>query len=127
MSYLFQIFLIGILSSFLLYVLHLIIHKKFRERDAFPWICLIIFFIGMVLFYGSINVVADRFGIDHEFALLFLLGILFILVILFNLSYKISRLTNSIIELAQKLSLLEFLQKEKGQNDNNTNKSTCNK
>ncbi|MDD5618227.1 MAG: DUF2304 domain-containing protein [Candidatus Omnitrophica bacterium] len=129
MTYILQISLIGVLFIFLIYLLRLILHKKFRERDAFSWLCLIFFFIVMILNYKNIDKVAAWFGIVHSFALVFVLGIFFILIIIFYQSYKISCFTNNIIELTQRVALLEYLlqEKEKKQNENNTNKSTGDK
>lgn len=127
MSFWVQFFFISLLLTFLLYLLHLIMYRRFRERDSFLWICLVFLFLGMVIFYKFIDFIAQTLGIAHSFALVFLFGILFILIIIFWQSYRISYLTNSIIELAQKLALLEFILKEKNKDEHHHSKSSSNK
>ena len=98
------------IASFLLLVVvfELIRSRRLRERYALLWLLTGVVLLVLSLWRGGLNTIAGWFGISgYPPAILFAVGILFILLVLLHYSTVISRLSDQSTILAQRLALLE--------------------
>jgi hypothetical protein len=92
----------------LLVVFELIRSRRLRERYALLWLLTGIVLLILSVWRGGLNTIAGWFGISgYPPAILFAVGILFILLVLLHYSTVISRLSDQSTILAQRLALLE--------------------
>jgi hypothetical protein len=92
----------------LLVVFELIRSRRLRERYALLWLLTGVVLLVLSLWRGGLNTIAGWFGIGtYPPAILFAVGILFILLVLLHYSTVISRLSDQSTILAQRLALLE--------------------
>jgi hypothetical protein len=102
--------ILGAIASFalVLVVLELIRSGRLRERYALLWLLTGLVLAALSLWRGGLNTIAGWLGVrSYPPAVLFAVGILFILVVLLHYSTVISRLSDQNVVLAQKLALLE--------------------
>jgi hypothetical protein len=100
----------GAIASFtlVLIVLELIRSRRLRERYALLWLATGLTLTALSAWRAGLNTIAGWFGIrSYPPAVLFAVGILFILVVLLHYSTVISRLSDQNVVLAQRLALLE--------------------
>jgi hypothetical protein len=100
----------GAIASFVLVlvVLELIRSHRLRERYALLWLVTGIVLTVLSAWRDGLNTIAGWFGIrSYPPAVLFAVGLLFILAVLLHYSTVISRLSDQNILLAQRLALLE--------------------
>jgi hypothetical protein len=100
----------GALASFalVLVVLELIRSRRLRERYALLWLVTGITLTALSAWRSGLNTIANWFGVrSYPPAVLFAVGILFILAVLLHYSTVISRLSDQNVILAQRLALLE--------------------
>jgi hypothetical protein len=100
----------GALASFalVLVVLELIRSRRLRERYALLWLVTGITLTALSAWRSGLNTIANWFGVrSYPPAVLFAVGILFILAVLLHYSTVISRLSDQNVMLAQRLALLE--------------------
>jgi hypothetical protein len=100
----------GTIASLLLIlvVLELIRSRRLRERYALLWLATGVVLTVLSAWRDGLNTIARWVGIrSYPPAVLFAVGILFILAVLLHYSTVISRLSDQNVLLAQKLSLLE--------------------
>lgn len=96
-----SLFLIGV-------VLELIRSRRLRERYALLWLLTAVVLLGLSLWRGGLNTIADWVGVEtYPPAVLFAVASLFILVVLLHYSTVISKLADQNVILAQRLALLE--------------------
>ena len=94
--------------ALVLVVLELIRSRRLRERYALLWLLTGIVLAVLCAWRDGLNTIAQWFGIrSYPPAVLFAVGILFILAVLLHYSTVISRLSDQNTMLAQKLALLE--------------------
>jgi hypothetical protein len=92
----------------ILVVFELIRSRRLRERYALLWLLTGVVLLVLSLWRGGLNTIAGWFGISgYPPAILFAVGILFILLVLLHYSTVISRLSDQSTILAQRLALLE--------------------
>jgi hypothetical protein len=92
----------------LLVVFELIRSRRLRERYALLWLLTGFVLLVLSVWRGGLNTIAGWFGISgYPPAILFAVGILFILLVLLHYSTVISRLSDQSTILAQRLALLE--------------------
>ena len=102
--------IVGTIAShaLVLIVLELIRSRRQRERYALLWLATGIVLTVLCAWRDGLNTIARWVGIrSYPPAVLFAVGILFILVVLLHYSTVISRLTDQNTILAQRLALLE--------------------
>jgi hypothetical protein len=102
--------IVGTIASvaLVLIVLELIRSRRLRERYALLWLATGIVLAVLCTWRDGLNTIASWFGIrSYPPAVLFAVGILFILAVLLHYSTVISRLTDQNILLAQRLAILE--------------------
>jgi ABC-type uncharacterized transport system YnjBCD permease subunit len=101
---------LGALASFalVLVVLELIRSGRLRERYAILWLVTGIVLTALSAWRAGLNTMARWIGVStYPPAVLFAVGILFILAVLLHYSTVISRLSDQNVVLAQRLALLE--------------------
>ena len=102
--------IVGALASFaiVLVVLELIRTRRLRERYALLWLLTGIVLTVLAAWRNGLNTIAGWVGVrGYPPAVLFAVGILFILAVLLHYSTVISRLSDQNVLLAQRLALLE--------------------
>jgi len=100
----------GALASFglVVVVLELIRSGRLRERYALLWLATGITLTALSAWRSGLNTIAVWLGVrSYPPAVLFAVGILFILAVLLHYSTVISRLSDQNVILAQRLALLE--------------------
>jgi Uncharacterized conserved protein (DUF2304) len=100
----------GAIASFVLVlvVLELIRSRRLRERYALLWLATGIVLTVLSAWRQGLNTIAGWLGVrSYPPAVLFAVGILFILAVLLHYSTVISRLSDQNVVLAQRLALLE--------------------
>ena len=100
----------GIVASLALVfvVLELIRSRRLRERYALLWLLTGVVLAALSAWRDGLNQIALWIGVrGYPPAVLFAVGILFILAVLLHYSTVISRLSDQNVLLAQKLALLE--------------------
>jgi hypothetical protein len=103
--------ILGALASFALVVvvLELIRTCRLRERYALLWLATGIVLTALAAWRTGLNTIAAWLGVrSYPPAVLFAVGILFILAVLLHYSTVISRLSDQNTVLAQRLALLEL-------------------
>jgi hypothetical protein len=104
-----RIQIIAIVGSGLLLVvvLELVRRKAFLERYALLWLLSGLVLLGLSVWQGVLEVVADAVGIAYPPNALFLVAFGFVLVLLLHFSLAVSRLSDQSKVLAQRLALVE--------------------
>ncbi len=92
----------------LVVVFELIRSRRLRERYALLWLVTGIALTILSAWREGLNTIAGWFGVrSYPPAVLFAVGLLFILAVLLHYSTEISRLSDQNVVLAQRLALLE--------------------
>ena len=105
---------------FMLVILELIRSRRLRERYALLWLASGVVLLALSLWRGGLNTIAGWVGVEtYPPAVLFAVGVLFVLAVLLHYSTVISRLSDQNTILAQRLALLEQEQRE-GDDDQRT-------
>ena len=93
---------------FLLVILELIRSRRLRERYALLWLLTGIVLVVLSAWRGGLNTIAGWLGVrGYPPAVLFAVGLLFVILVLLHYSTVISRLSDQNVVLAQRLALLE--------------------
>jgi Uncharacterized conserved protein (DUF2304) len=93
----------------LLVVFELVRSRRLRERYALLWILTGIVLVGLSAWRGGLNTIAGWLGVrGYPPAVLFAVGLLFVILVLLHYSTVISRLSDQNVILAQRLALLEL-------------------
>lgn len=91
-----------------LVVFELIRSRRLRERYALLWLLTGIVLVVLSAWRGGLNTIAGWFGVrGYPPAVLFAVGLLFVILVLLHYSTVISRLSDQNVILAQRLALLE--------------------
>jgi hypothetical protein len=104
-----RIQLLAIVGSalLLLLVLELVRRKAFMERYALLWLFAAVVMLGLSLWKGAVEEIAQLLGIAYPPNALFLVAFGFVLVLLLHFSLAVSRLSDQTKVLAQRLGLVE--------------------
>src|SRR5919108_3901973 len=100
----------GSIASFtlVLVVLELIRSRRLRERYALLWLLTGLVLTALAAWRGGLNTIAGWLGVrGYPPAVLFAVGLLFVIIVLLHYSTVISRLADQNTILAQRLPLLE--------------------
>ncbi|MEA2444494.1 MAG: hypothetical protein QOJ12_1786 [Thermoleophilales bacterium] len=103
--------IVGALASFtlVLVVLELIRTRRLRERYALLWLLTGLVLTALAAWRDGLNTIAGWIGVrGYPPAVLFAVGILFILAVLLHYSTVISRLSDQNTILAQRQAILEL-------------------
>jgi hypothetical protein len=94
--------------ALLLVVFELIRSRRLRERYALLWLATGAVLVVLSAWRGGLNTIAGWFGVtSYPPAVLFAVGLLFVILVLLHYSTVISRLSDQNTTLAQRLALLE--------------------
>ena len=92
----------------LLVVFELIRSRRLRERYALLWLVTGLVLVALSAWRGGLNTIAGWLGVrSYPPAVLFAVGLLFVILVLLHYSTVISRLADQNTILAQRLALLE--------------------
>ena len=92
----------------LLVVFELIRSRRLRERYALLWLVTGAVLVVLSAWRGGLNTIATWLGVKgYPPAVLFAVGLLFVILVLLHYSTVISRLADQNVVLAQRLALLE--------------------
>ncbi len=98
----------GIAVVLLLVVFELIRSRRLRERYALLWLATGLVLVVLSAWRGGLNTIAGWLGVrSSPPAVLFAVGLLFVILVLLHYSTVISRLADQNTILAQRLALLE--------------------
>ena len=102
-----QILAIAACGLLLLVVLELVRRKAFLERYALLWLLSATVLLGLSVWKGALQALADLLNIAYPPNALFLVAFGFVLVLLLHFSLAVSRLSDQSKVLAQRLALVE--------------------
>jgi hypothetical protein len=89
-------------------VFELIRSRRLQERYALLWLLTGVVLVVLSAWRGGLNTIAGWLGVrGYPPAVLFAVGLLFVIVVLLHYATVISRLSNQNVILAQRLALLE--------------------
>jgi hypothetical protein len=91
----------------LLVILELIRSRRLQERYSLLWLLTGIVILVLALWRGALGTLSDAVGIHYPPSALFVIGSVFILLVLLHYSTVISDLSERNTKLAQRLALLE--------------------
>jgi hypothetical protein len=98
-----------------LVVFELIRSRRLQERYALLWLLTGGVLVVLSAWRGGLNTIAAWFGVrGYPPAVLFAVGLLFVILVLLHYSTVISRLSDQNVVLAQRLALLETRVSESG-------------
>jgi hypothetical protein len=105
----FRVSVFAVLASVLLLivVLELIRSRRVRERYALLWLLTAAVMLVLSVWRSGLDTIAGLVGINYAPSALFVLGSLFMLLVLLHYSTVISKLADQNTILAQRLALLE--------------------
>ena len=96
-------------------VFELIRSRRLRERYALLWLLTGLVLVVLSAWRGGLNTIASWVGVrGYPPAVLFAVGLMFVILVLLHYSTVISRLTDQNVVLAQRLALLETRLEERG-------------
>ena len=99
-------------------VFELIRSRRLRERYALLWLLTGLVLLVLSAWRGGLNTIAGWVGVrGYPPAVLFAVGLLFVILVLLHYSTVISRLSDQNTILAQRLALLEARLRERGAGD----------
>lgn len=104
-----RIQIVAIVASglLLLGVLELVRRRTLLERYALLWLLSALVLLGLAIFRGLLEEIADAIGVAYPPSALFVIAFGFILLLLLHFSLAVSRLSDQTKLLAQRLALLE--------------------
>jgi len=106
-----QIVAIVLAAGLLLFVLELVRRRRLLERYALLWLFASLVLLALAAWRGGLQWLADLFGIAYPPNALFFVAFGFVLALLLHFSAAVSRHTDQIKVLAQRLALLEERQR----------------
>jgi hypothetical protein len=100
----------------ILIVLELIRGRRLKERYALLWLVTGLVLLVLSAWRGGLNTIAGWLGVrGYPPAVLFAVGLLFVILVLLHYSTVISRLSDQNVVLAQRLALLETKLEERSE------------
>ena len=97
--------IISIIS--VLYIVHDVRLKRFTIKESFWWVIASMIMLLLSIYPYSIDYIAKKVGINYAPSLLFLICIVFLILINFRNSKRISEQQAKITELAQNLAIIK--------------------
>ncbi|MCI8299133.1 MAG: DUF2304 domain-containing protein [Lachnospiraceae bacterium] len=107
MSIRLQVILLVLLIFILIGMVTQIKRKKLDLKYTLSWFALIIALIVLTCFPKLLIVIADFLGITTPINMIFFCGFCFSLIIIYTLTVAISKMSDNIRSLTQKIALLE--------------------
>ena len=94
-------------AALFFFVLELVRRRRLLERYALLWLFSSVVLLGLAAWRGALQWIADLFGIAYPPNALFFVAFGFVLALLLHFSSAVSRHSDQIKVLAQRLALLE--------------------
>ncbi|MGE5247574.1 MAG: DUF2304 domain-containing protein [Verrucomicrobiota bacterium] len=101
-------------SGLFLYILEMVRRRKLREEYSILWLAGSLVILVLSLKQDWLDRIALAVGIAYPPSFLFLVGILFILLILIHFSITISRLHQTNKKMAQEIALMKAKSRDEG-------------
>ena len=101
-----RIVILVLLISALVYIIYMVKQRTMELKYVLVWLACDIIIVILTLFPGLINAMASMLGIHSPMNMLFFLGLVFSLFIIFSLTKAISKVTDRVRRLAQIVALL---------------------
>jgi hypothetical protein len=102
-----QIVAIASAAVLLVVLLELVRRRRLLERYALLWLFSALVLLGLSVWRGVLEEIAEAIGVAYPPNALFLVAFGFVLVLLLHFSLAVSRLSDQTKVLAQRLALLE--------------------
>lgn len=102
-----NVYFIIISGLSLIYIINSVREKKFSIKESFWWFFLSMVMLLLSIFPHSIDYFAKKLNIVYPPSLLFVLCIVFLILINFKNSKKISELQLKVIDLSQEMAVLK--------------------
>ena len=103
-----KIFAVVISLAILIIIVELVRQRKLREEYSWLWILTGFTIIILSLWYNLLVFVTHLIGAVLPTSTLFIFGLLFLVFISIHFSVKISKLSNQVKNLSQKLAILNY-------------------
>jgi hypothetical protein len=100
------VLIILILLTFTLFVSQ-IKQKKLNLQYTLTWLALLFFVLLVTIIPGLLNVLSSLMGVVLPINMIFFIGFVFTLIIIYRLTIAISKQSEQIKELTQKVALME--------------------
>ena len=102
-----RLYLIIIALLPMIYIIHEVRKKRFSIKESFWWMMASITMLLLAIFPYSINWISEKFGVTYPPSLFFVFCIIFLVLMIFRNSKKISEQQMKITELAQNISIIK--------------------
>lgn len=109
--------IIAVLILGLLKILGLIKKNKLELKYAFSWLFLELGILIITLIPNLLNVISKVLGIYNEINMLFFLGFVFIILVIFSLTMSLSRNSERVRKMAQEIALNSYANNKKNGSD----------
>ena len=101
----------------LLKILGLIKKNKLELKYALSWLFLELGILIITLVPNLLNVISKALGIYNEINMLFFLGFVFIILVIFSLTMSLSRNSERVRKMAQEIALNSYANNKKNGSD----------
>ena len=109
--------IIAVLILGLLKILGLIKKNKLELKYALSWLFLELGILIITLIPNLLNVISKVLGIYNEINMLFFLGFVFILLVIFSLTLSLPRNSERVRKMAQEIALNSYANNKKNGSD----------
>ena len=109
--------IIAVLILGLLKILGLIKKNKLELKYALSWLFLELGILIITLIPNLLNVISKVLGIYNEINMLFFLGFVFIILVIFSLTMSLSRNSEGVRKMAQEIALNSYADNKKNGSD----------
>ena len=109
--------IISVLILGLLKILGLIKKNKLELKYALSWLFLELGILIITLIPNLLNVISKVLGIYNEINMLFFLGFVFIILVIFSLTMSLSRNSERVRKMAQEIALNSYANNKKNGSD----------
>ena len=109
--------IIAVLILGLLKILGLIKKNKLELKYALSWLFLELGILIITLIPNLLNVISKVLGIYNEINMLFFLGFVFIILVIFSLTRSLSRNSERVRKMAQEIALNSYANNKKNCSD----------
>ena len=109
--------IIAVLILGLLKILGLIKKNKLELKYALSWLFLELGILIITLIPNLLNVISKVLGIYNEINMLFFLGFVFIILVIFSLTMSLSRSSERVRKMAQEIALNSYANNKKNGSD----------
>lgn len=114
MSIRLQIIIIVVLAAALAVLTDMVRRKSLEMKYYLPWLSMLVLLLIVTAFPHLLEILSEFLGITSPINMIFFCGFIFSLVIIFSLTIALSRMSNRIRRLAQKLALIEQKDDDRG-------------